>query len=525
MKTVRFLALICFSLILTTACDSTGIDQSNLPSDSSGEEIQNPDASPDPLMPDKQLLGSDYEELQSKRAPNRRVFERADGKRVAIIRSVAPQEEQKRGESAKDTRYATDQSRSFYRYTQSKFVLEPYGDDNTRLQKAGPQKTSDDGPKATKNSEFEYADTTYELVGNLPSYPSNFENEIFRLGLRFSGFSGLNVGTVNDIRFEFDPQEAFPATDRRNGTIKVLEYGSDPTGQFASPSVFGALAEGDQLFEANVEPEDIGYRFNETYTSGDNFFDYFEPAVKNGNEISVSVVADDESTSGAALSVEFIDVVVTYDPPAPPAQAPSSPPSLISPDDGATIRTAATLDWSTVSAEPAADYTVQLDEDPNFGSPRTQTVNFSDATFDNLTLGETYYWRVKALNSEGSTNFSSSRQFTRGDDQLTLSINGPNAVTSGEQRNWSVSVSGGNGPGSYSTPQWSNRPSDSNTYNHIDDGYSIDYTFSHSQQVFQIAFLRVRVNDGEQYAVRTLRVTVFASEEDACKSGGKIVAC
>lgn len=528
MKTARFLALACFSLIIFVACDSAGIDQSDLSTDASSEEVQSADApNPDPLMPDKALLGSEYEELESKRKINRRVFERADGKRVAIFRSAVPQKEKKGDGSAKDTRYATDQSRSFYRYTQSKFVLEPYGDDNTQLQKAGSQKTADDGPKAAKNSEvdYDYGDTPYELVGNLPSYAADSENETFRLGLRFSGFSDLNVGTVNDIRFEFDPQEAFPSTDRRDGTIKVLEYDSDPTSQFPSQSVFDALADGDQLFEADVEPEDIGYDFRETYTSGDNFFDYFEPAVKNGNEISVSVVADDESTTGAALSVEFIDVVVTYDPPTPPAQAPSSPPSLISPDDGATIRTAANLDWSNVSAEPAADYTVQLDEDPNFGSPRTQTVNFSSATFDNLTVDETYYWRVKAFNSEGSTSFSSSRQFTRGDDQLTFSINGPDAVTSGEQRNWTVSVSGGNGPGSYSTPQWSARQSYANTFTNIGTGSSIDYTFSHTEQVRQDARIRVRVNDGEQYAVETMRITVFASEDDACKGTGKIVAC
>ncbi len=506
-----------------TACDSTGIDQSNLSAESSVEEEKDPASTEaEPLMPDKELLGSDYVELESKRTDYRRVFQRADGKRVAIFRGVSVTDARSADTKAKNIDYASTSDRSFYRYINTKLILEPYPTDGTFKSSTADESDVSAKRKSAKSGTYNYASSTFNLVGNLPTFNNDYSDELFRFGIKFGGFSSLNVGTVNDIRFEFDPDEAFPSTDRRDGTINVLEYDDDPSSQFASESVFNALSQGDELISKAVEPEDGLYDFDETYTSGDKFFDYLEPAIKNGNDISVSVVADDESTSGAALAMKFIDVTITYD---PPALAPSSPPSLLSPADGATVRTAASLVWGTVDAEPGPTYEVQLDEDPNFGSPRTKSTTSTSVTFGSLTVGETYYWRVKASNSEGSTSFSDSRQFTRGDDELVITISGPQGVTSGEQRTWSSSVSGGNGPGSYSVRQWSARQSYSNTFTNIGTGSSIDYTFSHTEQVRQDARIRVTVSDGEQTDTRTKYITVYASEDDACKSADKIVAC
>ncbi|HUF10115.1 MAG TPA: hypothetical protein VMO47_12385, partial [Rhodothermales bacterium] len=90
---------------------------------------------------------------------------------------------------------------------------------------------------------------------------------------------------------------------------------------------------------------------------------------------------------------------------------PPDEPNLTSPADDATgVSTSPTLEWSAVSG--ADTYTVELDDDPAFGSiDRDQTsasTSFSPAV---LAAGTEYHWRVKASNDGGDSGYSS-RSFT-----------------------------------------------------------------------------------------------------------------
>lgn len=84
-------------------------------------------------------------------------------------------------------------------------------------------------------------------------------------------------------------------------------------------------------------------------------------------------------------------------------------PTLGIPVDGTTITTFPyQFNWGSVSG--ATSYTFQLDADQNFSAPITvdQTVTTTSYTVSNLPVG-TYYWRVKANNSAGSSAFASPR--------------------------------------------------------------------------------------------------------------------
>jgi len=88
-------------------------------------------------------------------------------------------------------------------------------------------------------------------------------------------------------------------------------------------------------------------------------------------------------------------------------------PSLISPDDGTTgISTPPTLDWESSSG--AETYRVQIGTTSDFSSLVTDNSGLSSTQYgaSELSDGTTYYWRVNASNSAGSSNWSASREFS-----------------------------------------------------------------------------------------------------------------
>lgn len=85
---------------------------------------------------------------------------------------------------------------------------------------------------------------------------------------------------------------------------------------------------------------------------------------------------------------------------------PPSTPVLVSPTNGSTVADLTpTFDWDDVT--DATSYTIQVDNNSNFSSPEA-TGNPTTSTYtpgSNLVAG-TYYWRVLASNSNGSSSYS-----------------------------------------------------------------------------------------------------------------------
>ncbi|MCL0103966.1 hypothetical protein M1O51_05120, partial [Dehalococcoidia bacterium] len=97
--------------------------------------------------------------------------------------------------------------------------------------------------------------------------------------------------------------------------------------------------------------------------------------------------------------------------------APPPAPTLVLPLSGATLPNIynPTLDWTDVF-DPSApvEYQVQVDDDPDFGSPAFDSgwITVSTATTTDLPAG-TYYWWVRARDAADNKGlFSAPRQFT-----------------------------------------------------------------------------------------------------------------
>ncbi len=88
-------------------------------------------------------------------------------------------------------------------------------------------------------------------------------------------------------------------------------------------------------------------------------------------------------------------------------------PILTNPPDGATnVSLKPTFQWQ--AAAQATSYHLQVDDDPNFGSPEidVDVTGTSYTATTNLASDTTYYWRVKANNACGQSNYSTVFSFT-----------------------------------------------------------------------------------------------------------------
>ena len=95
-----------------------------------------------------------------------------------------------------------------------------------------------------------------------------------------------------------------------------------------------------------------------------------------------------------------------------PTGAPPAP-VLSSPTNGATDQpTTLTLDWNASSG--ATSYRLQVDDDPNFGSPYYDQsgLTSTDQQVSGLANNTTYHWRANAANASGTSPWSSVWQFT-----------------------------------------------------------------------------------------------------------------
>ena len=90
--------------------------------------------------------------------------------------------------------------------------------------------------------------------------------------------------------------------------------------------------------------------------------------------------------------------------------SPPSVPTLLFPSNNALANASGPVNWSASSGSPTPKYDVQIDNNSNFSSPEVdaEDVSGTSKSYSNLTVGTTYYWRVRATNSQGSSNWTSS---------------------------------------------------------------------------------------------------------------------
>ncbi len=92
---------------------------------------------------------------------------------------------------------------------------------------------------------------------------------------------------------------------------------------------------------------------------------------------------------------------------------PPSVVSLLTPTNSSTgVNLRPTFNWESSSL--AGEYLIQIAEDDNFNTILIDSVltQLDFMISENLELGSTYYWRIKALNEAGESDWSNTRSFT-----------------------------------------------------------------------------------------------------------------
>ena len=88
-------------------------------------------------------------------------------------------------------------------------------------------------------------------------------------------------------------------------------------------------------------------------------------------------------------------------------------PVLKAPTDGATKQAPnVLLDWEPVTGNIGLYYEVQISLDEAFTDPFMDSTELSSYTPSNLLFGTTYYWRVRAVDNTGTSEWSEIRSFT-----------------------------------------------------------------------------------------------------------------
>lgn len=71
-----------------------------------------------------------------------------------------------------------------------------------------------------------------------------------------------------------------------------------------------------------------------------------------------------------------------------------------------------TLDWDAVVGMPGLYYEVQLSDDTLFTSPENFIAELSRVEMSQLMFGDSYFWRVRAVDETGTSDWSEIRKFT-----------------------------------------------------------------------------------------------------------------
>jgi hypothetical protein len=95
------------------------------------------------------------------------------------------------------------------------------------------------------------------------------------------------------------------------------------------------------------------------------------------------------------------------------AQKSILPPVLVKPTDGATNQMPdAELDWYAVSGIGPVTYEVQIDTSDQFLNPVSLTTDFTAVNSENLIFGDQYFWRVRATDDSGTSEWSTVFDFS-----------------------------------------------------------------------------------------------------------------
>ncbi len=88
-------------------------------------------------------------------------------------------------------------------------------------------------------------------------------------------------------------------------------------------------------------------------------------------------------------------------------------PELVSPGNNATGSAPnVLLDWNAVAGQLGLHYEVQLSDDNSFTAPLTFSTELTSYRMSNLIFGQQYFWRVRAIDNSGTSEWSASNGFT-----------------------------------------------------------------------------------------------------------------
>ncbi len=87
-----------------------------------------------------------------------------------------------------------------------------------------------------------------------------------------------------------------------------------------------------------------------------------------------------------------------------------APPTLITPSSGSSITSSPSLVWN--ASKNATGYDLQIATDQNFYNIVVDQTGISDTSYQTQFGANTYYWRVSATNSNGTSSYSAAWSFT-----------------------------------------------------------------------------------------------------------------
>ena len=88
-------------------------------------------------------------------------------------------------------------------------------------------------------------------------------------------------------------------------------------------------------------------------------------------------------------------------------------PELVAPADNATgAAPNVLLDWNAVAGQLGLSYEVQLSDEASFANPLNFATEFTSYRMSELLFGHQYFWRVRAKDNSGTSDWSASRSFT-----------------------------------------------------------------------------------------------------------------
>ncbi len=115
-------------------------------------------------------------------------------------------------------------------------------------------------------------------------------------------------------------------------------------------------------------------------------------------------------------------------------------PELVAPANNQTgVPPNVTLDWTAVVGMPGLFYEIQLSSDGEFTAPENFNTELSRIDMSMLLFGETYFWRVRAKDESGTSEWSEVRDFTvLAQTTILTPANGATKVNANAEIKWNI---------------------------------------------------------------------------------------